>query len=573
MANRLKALQVFTILAGVGAVSYFLYFWQWNYSSDTALVGMVARRFLSHGELPIFVGRVGYQGLLLEVPMAAALFKIFGSSPSVLDLVPAFFYTLLLLALYRVVRLSFSPTVGWLSVLFLILSPPQWYGVVLRSVPNYPQTYLFGLVLFLLYRKILLKIISGNRQFVLEALAFGLLSGFAFYLYGQVIYFFFAMALHASFFYLRSEYRREQSLLKVVLPGSKGPRGVLLALAGIFLIVPFVTANPIPVAGHNRLDFMICCFLAGLLFAIVHGIQIVRHYGRFLASFTKIAAGVLAVFIVGYFPKIYYNYILGLHSDARLSLGGSLSDFLYRVHLLWQAMGECYGFAEHGAIYLFMPVFVLGCLLFFMREQFRLLAQFIRGELPLLHFDRVSFLFCVFWGTLGPLLASPRFSSLPSQRYAFALFLPVSLAMAFTVNRIWSSSRDWRRPTIAVAAAVFLCACAYNFRFVRGDIGRLEGMREIVTQMQKRQVQEGYADYWLATSLNFLHPEMKLEPLYGNYFPYFEKEAHEAKRIALLDPQDHAQIIDGKVQLYGNSYRVIEQLLIDGHPVFFLEML
>jgi hypothetical protein len=307
MANRLKALQVFTILAGVGAVSYFLYFWQWNYSSDTALVGMVARRFLSHGELPIFVGGVGYQGLLLEVPMAAALFKVFGSSPRVLDLVPAFFYTLLLVALYRVVRLSFSQAVGWLSVLFLILSPPQWYGVVLRSIPNYPQTYLFGLVLFLLYRAILLKILSGSRAFVPEAVAFGLLAGFSFYLYGQVIYFFFAIALHVSFFYLREQYQRERSFLKVLFPASKGLRGTLLALAGGFFILPLLTEKPLAVGVHNKLDFLICCFLAGLAFATAHGIQIVRNHGRFLVSLSRMALLVLAVFIVGYFPKIYYN--------------------------------------------------------------------------------------------------------------------------------------------------------------------------------------------------------------------------------------------------------------------------
>jgi hypothetical protein len=41
--------------------------------------------------------------------------------------------------------------------------------------------------------------------------------------------------------------------------------------------------------------------------------------------------------------------------------------------------------------------------------------------------------------------------------------------------------------------------------------------------------------------------------------------------IALLDPQDHARVTDGKVQLYGNFYRVTEQLVIDGRPVLFLE--
>jgi hypothetical protein len=87
-------------------------------------------------------------------------------------------------------------------------------------------------------------------------------------------------------------------------------------------------------------------------------------------------------------------------------------------------MGECYGFSEHGLVYLLTPLFLISCLFFFMRQQLGELTRFIRGDSPLANFDRVSFLFCVFWGTLGPLLASPRFSSLPSQRYAFALFLP-----------------------------------------------------------------------------------------------------------------------------------------------------
>jgi hypothetical protein len=130
MTNRFKALQVFTIFTGVGAVSYFLYFWQWNYSSDTALVGMVARRFFSHGELPIFVGGVGYQGLLLEVPMAAALFQDLGQLPQCFGFGAGVFYTLLLVALYRVVCLSFSSDGGMAVGVVSIFSPPQWYGVV-----------------------------------------------------------------------------------------------------------------------------------------------------------------------------------------------------------------------------------------------------------------------------------------------------------------------------------------------------------------------------------------------------------------------------------------------------------
>jgi hypothetical protein len=130
----------------------------------------------------------------------------------------------------------------------------------LGSVPNYPQTYLFGLALFLIYRKILLKILAGSRAFVPEAVGFGLLAGFAFYLYGQVVYFFFAMALHASFFYLRDRYRVERNLLKVLLPTTKGLRGGLLAVAAVLLVLPFLTEKPIAVGSHNKLDFMICCF-------------------------------------------------------------------------------------------------------------------------------------------------------------------------------------------------------------------------------------------------------------------------------------------------------------------------
>ena len=115
------ALLVFILAATAAVVGGFLYFWRYGFNADFTMVGLMAMRFLETGEVPIFVWKVGYQGMLLEAGSVALAFKFFGIGPHSLNLAPAFFF-LALIALYGFSLKQWSGrSVALLSVLIYVL--------------------------------------------------------------------------------------------------------------------------------------------------------------------------------------------------------------------------------------------------------------------------------------------------------------------------------------------------------------------------------------------------------------------------------------------------------------------
>lgn len=144
------------LVIAIGVMSgLFLQYWQYGFSSDYAMIGLMAKHILERGEHPIFVWSVGYQGMFLEGHAVALAFKLFGISPVTLNYAPFVFYLLTILFFFLCVQESFGRTVGLLSAFFVVVSTPEFYGRVLRTQPNYGETYMFGLMLIYVYLRFL----------------------------------------------------------------------------------------------------------------------------------------------------------------------------------------------------------------------------------------------------------------------------------------------------------------------------------------------------------------------------------------------------------------------------------
>src|SRR4051794_21655290 len=86
------------LLLSIACFSYlFLTNWQYAFSSDYAMIGMMAKQILEQGKHPIFVWGVGYNGMLLEGHATALAFKLFGIGPATLNYAPWIFYLFMLL--------------------------------------------------------------------------------------------------------------------------------------------------------------------------------------------------------------------------------------------------------------------------------------------------------------------------------------------------------------------------------------------------------------------------------------------------------------------------------------------
>src|SRR3954462_10546866 len=94
------ALSLLAMLVG----GLYVYFWRYGFSSDNAMIGLLAKRILTTGEQFIFVPKVGYQGLLYEANLVALMFKLFGMSPVTINFAPFLTYLGFCFVFYRAVR-------------------------------------------------------------------------------------------------------------------------------------------------------------------------------------------------------------------------------------------------------------------------------------------------------------------------------------------------------------------------------------------------------------------------------------------------------------------------------------
>ena len=120
--------------------------WDVGYNSDVAMIGLMARSIAAGAEFPVYVWTTGYQGILPEAWFAAGLFHLFGSGPLVLSLTATVYTSLFLWVYFLAIRRFFDSPTAWLTLLLTIISCPQFYRQMLRTLPNYGPLHMQNVI-------------------------------------------------------------------------------------------------------------------------------------------------------------------------------------------------------------------------------------------------------------------------------------------------------------------------------------------------------------------------------------------------------------------------------------------
>ncbi|MEO5970565.1 MAG: hypothetical protein ABIQ95_11610, partial [Bdellovibrionia bacterium] len=572
----------------------YVYYWRFGYNADYAMIGLLAKRILETGEQFIFVPIVGYQGLLFEGNLVALMFRFFGVGPTVLNFGPFLTYLIFLLIFNRAVKAWNGEFVANVATLFVILSAPQFSRVVIRTQPNYGETFLLGSALIWIYRNILTELCqrklnstshegearsaySPSKAIGLYGL-FGLVAGFGMYTYGQIAYFIGAVLMHASFF-LTLDYRKwQRSGDSRVLNYSRalkflfvyGTLGLILFLTGLDQV--HLWGRKISWLPYAIVEFGIVGSIATIWLAAC------RRHWNFVKSYTVQMLALSLAFLVGYSPKLYYNLILKIPSKGGgLGRGGDLSEIWMRTKFLVlgqiNLLGNPYSVALTSAATILVSVFVFSYLIKLSRKGF----EFYRGTEPnttnLAKLTSFSPFFFLIWMVAFSYISSTAVTDIHSARYTLVLFLSYGVAIGFGLET-WFNSKAYRSPLKkSIAAFAFIALLTLNVKSLSLSIihaDKPDVLENIADYLTQKDVHYGYGFYWYSYPINLLTREdIILDPLGSNYTPYYREKVLAAKRIAYVDKRPYtiepltitkAGLPDKKkFTIFGNDYQVLEK--------------
>jgi hypothetical protein len=152
-------------------------------NSDEATIDLMALHILTHGEHPIFYYGQSYMGSF-EAYIGALSFRLFGVSLFSLRLGLLPLLIGFLISIYFLSSLLYSKRLGLIVVALLALGSSDVISHQFKAIGGYPETLLFGTLIFLLSSLLVLsrqsERITGNGRTWLYA-ALGLLIGFSLY--------------------------------------------------------------------------------------------------------------------------------------------------------------------------------------------------------------------------------------------------------------------------------------------------------------------------------------------------------------------------------------------------------
>ena len=133
----------------------------------------------------LFLWKVGYQGILLVVYLTSLILG-FEVSPYYLNFAPCFYFGLMIFCLQVYKSYSWHQ-LAFASSLVLIFSSPSFYHLFCRTMPNFAESSLLGIISIIFYIQGLKKY-YGNISLSSKYSIFvsGLFAGFAMYTFELV---------------------------------------------------------------------------------------------------------------------------------------------------------------------------------------------------------------------------------------------------------------------------------------------------------------------------------------------------------------------------------------------------
>ncbi len=527
--------------------------WAVEYSSDHALIGLIADSILKRGERPIFVWQVGYQGMFLEGYLTAFFFKIFGTHPMTLSLAPALYFTLSLPLFHRIIRLLFDRQVATLAVLLLVFSGHVLYEICFRALPNFSSVFLMGMILFNLYHYVFYRLYIQNiwdRKLLVAVFLLGLVSGFALYTFVISALFVLTYLGVSAFLFLfnLNDWSGHHTLKALFWPAGafRKPTWSRACVAGLtticFILISFGLST---LALGTQFDFVLVkgrrpveplhLLLAGIFLWILvcFGAWFTQFQTRKKQRFFGSAIWVLGL-LIGFSPSLYYWFMLGGKSARGASVSGNLELIGKRLGILWDGLLQLLNLDLQQ--YYFSPVFYifLASVIYFTGLVARNLQRVFRNR-SLRDLNRGS----LFW--LLPLVVCCAFIlsrhtvDFGSARYLSILIYPVALVYSCFLLWLWRMSL-WGRAYSLICTVVLLGsgAQAITAPWSQQDQEQ-KNLDEIVAELDARGIERAYADYWLAYWISFYtHDRIQIEPTYTAYSPHYREMIQAEQRIAYI---------------------------------------
>lgn len=499
-------------------VGWYVFHWDVFFNSDFAMIGLIAKRVLETGEQFIFVPKVGYQGMLIEGNLGALLFKAFGINPFSLHAVAAVGFAALIISFYFAVKVWCSEKEARLASVLLCFSAPLFFGNVLRTQPNYPETFALGCFLFRLYKKM------QERERLIDWILFGSVSGFGFYLYGQIIYFVAAIILCLV-------------VQKRNYPGSLNKISWLWILA---LIIPSPVIRGLKIPGPSIA--IVATGVWGLLFLRKNTEDLIGLFQKKKKPLLWMAGS----FLIGYSPTLYNRVVLGNRTVSGFAFI-KFSEEFYRNAELFLKNLPIFTVAREPLI-----ISVVLTVVFISLVVWRL-----KNNNPLLFLGPIVL--------VATLLSRSVYNSF-SIRYTLAWQLTVALVLAQVFFSIERKQRWLARGLLAVLLLFRVwthMTALEQYDYYAEQLPRWKDMAPVVSYLQEEKVTKGFGDYWISYIATFVtNEDLVLEPLYSSYLPFYEEAVKKENKIALIKygvetwyspnfPKDQ-----NSIEIRGNTYSI-----------------
>ena len=567
-------------IIGLAIITYqYLQAWDIGYSSDTALIGLMANSILGRGERPIFVWSVGYQGMLLEAYATAIFFAIFGSNGVTLNFASTMYLWLALGVWSVVFTRAFGARAAALTLVATVFSLPLFYHVCMRAMPNFSEAMLLGGLLFLVFDHA--RIQFEQRQLVNGSLLLllGFLGGFALYTFAITIYYLAAIGGTLMLVYYQEPFRMGgmDFVLNFVAPWQQRSRKFDQFLGRTIspVLGKVLTATSI-LGWFGVVAGVLVCFYApdkftfdgrivkynglGVIFGgamLIVGPRIMIDLVRDLRASQRLRrmAGLIMIGgVLGHSPALYYK-LTGGQTYKTASPWGNWSNVVTRLGFYREFHSEVMhvgpfwtwwiSFYFLGSVLTFMGLWVLAVRTFVQTSARSIPPIIIYGFFAII-------VFCIF-------ILSKTVSDLTSLRYLTLTVPMFALMLGVATDLAW---KGWPRAKLGFIVS-FFGVVALGTQSILRDLSTAQNspFQTIAKEMDARGLRYAYADYWLAYSTTFLTGErLVLEPVYSNYSPHYGPLIAAEKRVAYVD---YAPGLyppkNGEVEIYHRKFTVTEE--------------
>jgi hypothetical protein len=546
------------------------------YSSDTAIIDLMARHFLQ-GEWAFYYWGEHYYGVLDPV-LLMPLFKLFGQSIAVSGVVPFSFAMLFIVFFHRYVRNACGDWIAHGATL-LVAMPSTIFLRYTFGTYNYSYGACMGIALLLLGQGLR----SDNPK---RWLVFGLCAGFSYYYFRFAMLFYLGLLIAgwgldvaAGFMdQFRAEWaaggRRamwDRYLLLRGLPIHPVLRGlaVLFHLGTLLLLAVclplWLHGNVDRIVGGHRLHLSFwytlrfTIYLGAMGLAFAYWREMVGWLKQAWARSTLRALGI--GFLIGFAPGIA-GAIMGQWPNSPgkvvslpiwLANLDVIADFIVPSMIDAQPYREIqvflYGFLTLGSGYMLLRT------LLFIKNRLR----GGRDSMPVLLLVGFISLF------LG--ITAMQLGGVGTGRYLLPFMMALPLAQVLCLAWIGRHSR-----VLAITGVLFLAAAngLADRQLIRQTRGP-EPMEAVSHHLISKGYRAGYADYWIAYRLTAVsHEQLVVAPTGDNdRYPPYLLAARKQETPFLLSYDSIAT--SGILGIKGFQYRVTGADFINGLHVYYLK--